>query len=161
MSELPGCRWYFKSWKWTRWPKGRRKAQKEDRAESHALRNRLKAEWERNGWQRRVRWRRRRKPRRGWCHRSQENRVSRIRETPIAQLGGMLLQRSWHGPRRFLGRAGILWAKGWLHQRSGEHMWSQSFWESLRLTLCPLSCPLFPSSPSNDLFDSLQCHISM
>lgn len=31
-----------------------------------------------------------------------------IGETPIAQLGGMLLQSSWHSPRRFFGRAKII-----------------------------------------------------
>lgn len=40
-------------------------------------------------------------------------------------------------------------------------MWSQSSWEGLALTLCPLYCPFFPSLPINDLFDSQQFHISM
>lgn len=86
-----------------------------------------------------------------------------FQEAGSAQLGGMLLEFSWHGPRASLEEQKIiLWVEGWMAWRSGEqHMWSQSSWEGLAVTLCPLYCPFFPSSRINDLFDSQQFHISM
>lgn len=72
----------------------------------------LEVKQKRNGWQEKMK---RESPGEDDVREANGIEFQEIGETPIAQLGGMLLQSSWHSPRCFFGRAKIiLWVEGWM-----------------------------------------------